>query len=359
MWSDVRGWIGDGVRPRRGTGPFSPGAHREGSRHRNVTFFGQSGGGISGEYALVSPGATGLFDRVIIQSAAGNGSAPTLAASETGFSAGIIANAGCSTASDVAACMRAVPAANLLSSMGLSPTNAGPIVDGVVIPDQPITLLNAGRFNRVPTIIGSTHDEYTALVWPLEAPPNPPLSAAAYAGVITSAYGSNAPAILGEYPASAYQSPIQALAAVETDGNIACPTAQARQALERDVPVYGYEFNEPDPAQGSLLGPPVPGLTYGVYHTSDVPYVFGFSAPNGAPLTGKDVALSQKIMAYWSDLADSGSPNRPRGDRAAPYWPDSRSSYTLLSLQDTPRKLVESAFEQEHNCSFWNNLPPS
>ena len=34
-----------------------------------------------------------------------------------------------------------------------------PVVDGVVIPDQPRTLFEAGAFHRVPTIIGFNRDE--------------------------------------------------------------------------------------------------------------------------------------------------------------------------------------------------------
>ena len=75
----------------------------------NVTLFGESGGGISVEHALVSPLlGPGLFQRAIIESAIGVQSIPTLAQSETGFSAGIIRKVGCAGAADVAppACAR-------------------------------------------------------------------------------------------------------------------------------------------------------------------------------------------------------------------------------------------------------------
>lgn len=325
---------------------------------RNVTIFGQSAGARSVEYQLASPYAAGLFDRAIIESSGGG--AATLAASEAGSSAGIIKAVGCDAAGDVAACLRAVPATDFLSPTPLSPGNAAPVVDGVVIPRQPLDALNSGRFNRVPTIVGSTHDEWTALTWPVEAPPNPPvLTEAAYAAQVSATYRGNALAVLAQYPANSYPTPTQALATAETDSNIACPTLLARQALARYVPTFGYEFSEADPARGSLLGPPVLGLDYGAYHTSDVPYVFGVSTPDGAALTGKDVPLSDRIMAYWTNLAKSGGPNLPSLGDAGPYWPDYRFGQSLISLQDDVAQISEASFEQDHRCSFWNTLPPS
>ena len=101
-------------------------------------------------------------------------------------------------------------------------------------------------------------------------------------------------------------SPIQALAAIDTD--VVCPTAEKREALSRYVQAFGYEFSEPNPAQGSLLGPPLPGRDYGEYHTSDLPSVFGVSAPDGVRVTAKHLSLSRKIIKYRTSLARAGKP---------------------------------------------------
>ena len=130
-----------------------------GGNPRNVTLFGQSAGARSVEYQLASPCAAGLFDRAIIESSGGG--AATLAASEAGSSAGIIKTVGRDAAGDVAACLRAVPAADFLAMNPLNPGNAVPVVDGVVILRQPLDALDAGQFNRVPTITGGTHGEWT------------------------------------------------------------------------------------------------------------------------------------------------------------------------------------------------------
>ncbi len=329
----------------------------------NVTLFGESGGGISVEHALVSPLlAPGLFQRAIIESAIGAQSLPTLAQSETGFSAGIIRDVGCTGATDVAACLRAVPNTRFnLFPTPLSPGTAHDVLDGVVLPRQTLAAFRSGQFTHVPIIIGTTHDEFTFAVWPLEMAPNPPvLTAAAYAARVGMLYGPSGPAVLAQYPVSAYQSPIQALAAVETDGEAACYNLEKYAALDRAVPTFAYEFNEPDPARGSLQGPPVAGLTYGDVHTSELPYVFGYSEPPKGPapeVTGKDLQLRDIVISYWTNMATSGDPNVPARNADRPFWPN-YVMHQLLSLKDTPDLISVAAFSKDHHCTFWNTVPP-
>ncbi len=325
----------------------------------NVTIFGESGGGISVEHHMVSPLVAGLFSHAIIESAIGNAPNLTLAEAETGTSAGIIAAVGCSGASDVAACLRAVPANGfLLSTNALAAGSAKEVIDGVVIPLQTLDAFNSGQYNHVPVIIGTTHDEYTFNVWPLEKPPNPPiLSQSAYAAQLNAVYGSYGPAVLAQYPASSYPSAIQALAAAETDSNGPCYNLSVYASLARAVPTYAYEFNEPNPATGSLQGPPVAGLNYGDVHTSDLPYVFGVSAPAGTPVTGKDVLLSSTMIGYWTNMAKSGNPNFPHSVATSSYWPE-YDTRRLLSLKDSSSSISTAALSRDHHCSFWNGVPP-
>lgn len=137
---------------------------------------------------------------------------------------------------------------------------------------------------------------------------------------------------------------------------MACPADQVRHALSHHVFTYGYEFDQPAPAQAETLGPPVPGLTYGDYHGSDLSYVFGIAAPEGAPLEGKDAELSHKVMGYWGDLARSGNPNRPPFKGAGPTWPIFERGHAVLSLQDDIAPVPEAQFRAEHHCAFWATL---
>ncbi len=329
-----------------------------GGNPRNVTLFGESAGGDSTEYALVSPANAGLFQQAIVESSVGGFQIPNLplAVAEANGGAAVVAAVGCAGSADVAACLRALPASAFLSPAATPLGSSLPVVDGVVLPQQPLQAFRSGQFNRVPVILGTNHDEGTAFVWPIEAAGGP-LTAVGYTAQLQNLYRSGAAAVEAQYPTSAYPSPIQALAAVFTDANTACVTAAKRLALSKYVPVYGYEFNEPNPAQGPLLGPPEPGLAYGDYHTAELPYVFGVSAPAGVPVTGKDLALSQRIITYWTNLAISGTPLAPV--LQTPLWFDYRLAHQLLSLKDQVTYLPESQFLADHHCGFWGSRPQS
>jgi para-nitrobenzyl esterase len=319
-----------------------------------VTLFGESAGADSTEFQLASPLAAGLFQRAIVESSVGTPLIPflTLAQSESGPGAAEITNVGCSGASDVAACLRALPASKFVASGIVAGTNTYPVVDGWALNAQPLAAFKAGQFNKVPVIVGSNHDEFTTLVattFPQFV--NPPLTTDGYAGALQQFFGPGATTVQAQYPASAYQSPLQALATVMTDAFVACQTEAKRAALAARVPTYGYEFNEPNPARGPIFGPPVQGLTYGDYHTAELPYVFGVTAPNGDPVTGKDLTLSQEVISYWTNFAATSYPSSlpHAGD---PVWPLYLQGQ-LISLKDQIATLPVSSFSADHKCGFW------
>ena len=320
-----------------------------------VTLFGESAGADSTEFQLASPLAAGLFQRAIVQSSVGAPLIPflTLAQSEAGAGAAELASLGCSTASDVAACLRALPATKFVAGGIVASTNTYPVVDGWSLKAQPAAAFKSGQFNKVPVIVGSNHDEFTTLVattFPQFV--NPPLTAAGYGGALQQFFGPGAAAVQAQYPAASYASPLQALATVMTDAFVACQTEEKRASLARSVPTYGYELNEPNPAQGPIFGPPIPGLTYGDYHTADLPYVFGVSAPAGTPLTGKDLTLSQEVISYWTNFAATTSPSSlPHAGN--PVWPLYLQGQ-LVSLKDQIQPLPVASFAADHQCGFWS-----
>jgi para-nitrobenzyl esterase len=307
-----------------------------GGEKRQVAVFGESAGAISIEYHLISPASRGLFARAIIESSVAGAAAPTLAEGEAA-GARLATELGC-TGDDGLACLRAKPA----GSFATATTPSGPVVDGVIIPVLPLTALRAGHFLRVPVLIGSNHDEFTVYVWRVQAALGHPMTADDYAAQLRKTYGARADAVLAAYPVSAWPSPLQAYAATQTDSLVACPTDAARRALARDVRVYGYEFTEPDPVPGPLLGPPTEGLQYGDYHTSEVAYVFGLDL-QGKKLTGKDATLSDRMIADWGRFAAAGTPGLG--------WPSDRTGAQVLMLSNQPK--INADFAKRHQCEFW------
>ena len=318
-----------------------------GGNPQNVTLFGESAGANSVEDQLTSPAVAGLFRKAIIESSVGAPGIPdlTLAQSEAGPGATFVSNVGCAGASSIASCLRAASVSSILSAQADATTY--PVVDGAVIPLAPLAAFQSGKFNQVPLITGSNHDEFTTLIaGAFPQAENPPLTNAAYTALLHGIFGGAAPLVQAQYPASAYQSPLQAFATLGTDGFVVCQIEQKRAALSKYVEVFGYEFNEPNPAQGPIFGPPITGLTYGDYHTAELPYVFGYTAPGGIAVTGKDLALSKSVITYWTNFATATYPSATSSTRT-PVWPQYAQS-SLLSLTDQVATLALSQFNTNH-----------
>ena len=327
---------------------------RFGGDQGNVTLFGESAGGISVLYQLVSPGAAGLFQRAIVESA-NDGTSRPLPAAES-VEAPVIATLGCGGALDVAACLRALPVATIVNS-GLA---AGPPIDGYTVPRQPSAAFAAGQFNHVPAIIGTNANEGTYFLAVATRIAGRALTAADYDGTIRANYPAAIAQIEAAYPLSAYATPADALAAVETDSFFACPSDRVRTLLAPQAPVWGYEFAQPNPAQNFPL-PVAAAIDLGDSHTTELGYVFGHDR-SGKPLAGQDRSLSGAAIDYWTRFAASGNPNdAPHGapprepDDAPTLWPRYDDTHRLVLSLRTPVGQVTD-FAAAHRCALWQSL---
>ena len=325
-----------------------------GGNPEDVTLFGESAGGISVLYQLVSPGAADLFQRAIVESANDGASLP-LAAAEP-LEAPVIAALGCGGAPDVAACLRALPVTTIINS-GLA---VGPPIDGYTVPQQPPAAFAAGQFNHVPAIIGTNANEGTYFIAVATNAAGHALTAADYAAVIGANYPTATAQIETAYPLSAYDTPADALAAIETDSFFACPSDAVRMALAPQVPVWGYEFAQPNPVQNFPL-PVAPGIDLRDSHTTELAYVFGHDG-SGNPLTGQNRRLSDAVIGYWTRFAASGNPNfalRLAALRELDDWPVfwlryESSQPLVLSLRLPVGQATN--FAAAHHCALWKSL---
>ena len=103
---------------------------------RKVTTFGESAGGMSVCVHLIAPASAGLFQRAISQSGFCGWRRPTLAeAADRGIN--FVEAAGCGKSRDTLACLRDKPMEALIAASP-TPLGYGPIVDGVILPMQPV-----------------------------------------------------------------------------------------------------------------------------------------------------------------------------------------------------------------------------
>jgi para-nitrobenzyl esterase len=282
----------------------------------NVTIFGESAGGRNVLSLVVSPLASGLFTKAIIESGAPLFVDQPLAA--TGDPNGRNAEdiglqfakaLGCDTSSDPTACLRTRTPAELLKAMpsdelGIAGLMYGPNVDGYVIPASTTEILRDGQQNNVPIMIGTNKNEFLSFIG------NTPISTEAdYLNALTLALGDKAPQVLAKYPVKDYGTPRLALDAAFTDLFFLCPARTASQLIAANQPkTFVYQFTHAlsvFPDMGAFHGLELPFLFHSI---TDIPVV---------GLTKKEVKLSDRMAAYWSNFAKNGDPNGSK----LPNWP--------------------------------------
>ena len=314
-----------------------------GGQPDRTTIFGESAGGLSVFSQLASPGAADLFEGAIVESGAYQLTLPTLAASEAAGSA-VAASIGCANQS--AACLRALPVTQVIAN---EPTQTVPTVDGAVLPQSPGAAFATGRFNRVPIVDGSNHDEYrlfTALDFDLVGGP---LTAAEYPAAVAATVGTAAAAsVLAQYPLANYPSPDIAFATFATDAIFSCPAYAANRTLTAYVPTYAYEFADENAPEPFL--PPV-SFPYAAAHASELAFLFDNFGPQ-VNLSPDERRLAAAMVTYWTNFAKRGS---PIGFDAPPWFRFFPYIRNVESLEPpTPRTITD--FSKEHNCAFWASL---
>jgi len=322
----------------------------------NVTIFGESAGGRSVCGHLLAPRSSGLFHRAIIQSGPCASSIYTPEASYK-LAKSYAAATGCSrdNPAQEVACLRELPVEKLLNAQGSANIISSDMsprfnADGVTI-STPQQAFASGKFNRVPVLKGSNQFEgrfITALLFDLAGKR---LNEEIYAQILTEKFGAaDAKKILAQYPPSKYPSLSEALAAVYGDSSYSCPTySDIRHLAESGVPVYSYEFREPNPP--SLL--PIP---LGATHATEL--AFMLQAPEGrmaaTRLNPGQLRLSDQMISYWVNFARNGDPNGESLPQWKPYDSASDNFFSLTTDESGLRDYLE--FKADHSCDFWSAL---
>ncbi|XP_032013477.1 LOW QUALITY PROTEIN: carboxylesterase 4A [Hylobates moloch] len=340
----------------------------------NVTLFGQSAGAMSISGLMMSPLASGLFHRAISQS----GTVllrlfitrnPLKVAKKVAHLAGCNHN----STQILVNCLRALSGAKVMrvsNKMRFLQLNfqrdseeiiwsMSPVVDGVVIPDDPLVLLTQGQVSSVPYLLGVNNLEFN---WLLPYIMKFPLNRQAMRKeTITKMLWSTrtllnitkeqVPLVVEECLDNVNEHDWKMLRNrmmdIVQDATFVYATLQtAHYHRDASLPVYLYEFEHH--AHGIIVKPRTDGADHGdeMYFLSGGPFATGLS-------TGKEKALSLWMMKYWANFACTGNPN----DGNLPYWPrydkDEKYRPGYLQLDFTMRVGTKL---KEKKMAFWMSL---
>lgn len=322
----------------------------------NVTVFGESAGAMSIGVLLAMPRAAGLFRRAILQSGAAHHVSPP----ETSLAVGryLAEKLGVAPTREAVA---AVPVERVLKAQAeigaelFAPPyperwGAGmvttmpwqPVVDGEIVPGQPIERIAAGAAD-VQAVVGTNIDDwrlFLAITGEITQVTTQDLvgDPATHGRRAVAAYGlpveSALPAYRARYPEA---SPGDLLASVQTDWWVRVPALRLADAHARaGGTTYMYEFAWAAPGLGAV-------------HALEVPFVFD-TVSTGArlfgPLLGEHPPqeLADTMHAAWVSFARSGDPG----------WPAYDLTRRLTMRFDTTSQVVEDPRAWERG--LWEGL---
>lgn len=188
-----------------------------------------------------------------------------------------------------------------------------PVIDGTYIPDAPSKLMRSGRFHKnIPIIAGFCYDDGSLFA------PSTLSSAEEVQGYLQVAYphltAATLKTLISMYPVNQFSaeaknakvSPyFEQASRIYRDVNFACPAIEyAHRVTQYGSPSYLYELNRSalTPLLNTVLGAPY----LGVFHISDVFYVFG-EATTYDP-TPTSARIQSNVIGTWTNFAKTGVP---------------------------------------------------
>ncbi len=273
-----------------------------------VTIFGESAGGTSVLTLLSSPQSQGLVTRAIAQSPWF--SEDNVAELTSAQAIGSTWTEAIAPGKDLTA-LRQIPADDLVGD-GKVELPMYITVDGDLLPDSAESIFARGEQLDVPLIVGTNADEGTMFVMMQGY-----ATKADFERGLKDRYGDVAGAMLKLYPAKQDADVRSAVSQWLTDTWILRAARVFLNGMANNSSsAYQYHFTRA-----------VPGNPFGAHHGAELRYVFNTI---GATARAEDVALTESMIAYWTQFAKTGNPNL----EGAEPWPEYGAARSYLELGD-------------------------
>ncbi len=312
-----------------------------------IMVFGESAGALNTCALLVTQLAAGLFSRALVESGAATaGNYNQYKEFGIGFIRDTMKCKG-SNAEMIQAARKLSPE-SMVASMknvlagGIVNSDWGPVIDGHIIPEQPLTAISAGRFNRVPVVIGSNADEMSLAAPPTVTPSmvNLLVRAAVPVNFVNEGLALYPP---GETNVEARKSYVGLL----SDAQFTVNARRTAQAITiQGVNVYRYFFNHSFSGIQSALG---------AFHGIELFYVFRTlpltkSYGLAGKITHDDSLVMNSVSRYWTRFAETGDPNSPE----LPLWPVYSSAEDPY-LEIAPVCISGKGLRKD-KCDYWDKV---
>ncbi|KAJ5714509.1 carboxylesterase [Penicillium malachiteum] len=301
----------------------------------NVTIFGQSAGGGSGIDLVTSPKASGLFSGAIQQSAGrGHDTVPDTAAALILPYIDKYCHGVNGTGEARLKCLQDLPAQTLLNITYSEVTSWQTLVEGIYMPDIPMSQVAKGKSYINPvklmstfmpeeaqsllkTLLAPNMSNFTANLWTLEE--SGQISAKQVSEILTSNLWLVTNETIPNNGSTTYPNVYNASINVATDAQLACLCGQYA-ALGTFVaafdPVWvgvhrrGYGLSYYDYYDLCTFPVGKPETPYYLCHCSDLYEIFGtyylFDLPVRVP---EDIFYTNAVQDMWKSFARTGDPN--------------------------------------------------
>lgn len=301
-----------------------------------ITIFGESAGGTSILFHLVSPKSFNSFSKAIVQS----GTASYFTREQAKFtSVEVLRKLGCASG-NVGDCLRKVSSADIIKvqrSISTTSINSMPLWRPVLHPEEfPIPYMDAfktGRFAKVPVLIGANLNEACYFL----CPQFQNLTIPQYYALIAFEYGfERARKITEFYNVNQFPSPKMTASDLITDFMFKCPARSIIDETSKHVPSFLYNFE-------FFSG--YSNACFGVAHAYELPYLF----PNvlksyfrNYQLKPNEIEFGKKMKKMWVEFASGNT-------QSFVQYSSEKSNFVVMNQQNS----VQEKYRQKF-CDFWS-----
>jgi carboxylesterase type B len=342
---------------------------------KRVTLFGQSAGAMSTLLHMLSPSSSGLFQRAILES---NPIGLNYRTSQQALVQGAQLAKFLDCAADDIDCMKGASWEEIVNTQQRCldfalPLNSTmllpfyPVIDGDLIPNQPMEMIKSGQFNQDLQLaaFGTTRNDSMEFV------PSPPIDYDEYRAIVRAYFANNASKVLKQYPPVRGQdnhnlvrsshtggdshSHCSQLSIAATDWLFDCPNRLAALSFGESVPkasngesrsrLYHFLHVPTDPVDPKNH----PLCNDCSCHSAELTFVFHSESFVGEIFTKAENRFSLDLQQYWINIA--------RGIDTAPFiglpiWPTyDRESNSSISFS-IPITTTSNYNSQKVSISF-------